>query len=194
VPKIAGRNEEPRGPEVTTPAGVKGVRRAGNPVICFTPANPANSGKTSRAASLVVVSRPEDHLRQLHQLLQAFLRPAHPFGVRTRTPPMNSSILVFHFKACYDSPSGPGPGLYPVTSPVSDTPCHGRPPPLHPRSRLRVHGSRQFILSGPRAGEPARLPSAAPMRITLPCSTGHLPLQTARAHGPHFQMGSLRPR
>ena len=32
------------------------------------------------------------------------------------------------------------------------------------------------------------------MRTTLPCSTCHLPLQTARAHGSHFQMGSLSPR
>jgi hypothetical protein len=32
------------------------------------------------------------------------------------------------------------------------------------------------------------------MMITLPCSTYHLPLQTARAHGSHFQMGSLSPR
>ncbi len=32
------------------------------------------------------------------------------------------------------------------------------------------------------------------MMITLPCSTYYLPMQTARAHGSHFQMGSLSPR
>jgi hypothetical protein len=32
------------------------------------------------------------------------------------------------------------------------------------------------------------------MMITLPCSSYHLPMQTARAHGSHFQMGSLSPR
>jgi hypothetical protein len=30
--------------------------------------------------------------------------------------------------------------------------------------------------------------------ITLPCSTYHLPMQTAGAHGSHFQMGSLSQR
>jgi hypothetical protein len=155
---------------------------------------------------------------QYEQLASSlFVRPEDLLDIRLRCFKLSYALLTpsvyapvphpcihpsgFLFQPCYDSPGGPGPGLYPVTSPVSDTPCHGRatslsprPPPLHLRSRLRVHGSRQFILSGPRAGEPARSPSAAPMRTTLPCSTGHLPLQTARAHGPHFQMGSLRPR
>jgi hypothetical protein len=51
----------------------------------------------------------------------------------------------FLFKPCYDSPGGPSPGLHPDTSPVSDTPGHGRAaslspsPPFTPTVKMQDH-------------------------------------------------------
>jgi len=88
-----------RGPErrtstlvITPPAGVKGVTRAGTPFVVLHLQILQTQAKSIRAACLVVVCSPRRSSRHPPPLLQAFLRPAHPFGVRTRTPPLYSSI------------------------------------------------------------------------------------------------------
>jgi hypothetical protein len=152
---------------------------SGLPRRCF---SPGRSSKTATSAA------------------PSFLTPCSPLRCTHPYPTHEFIHLVFSSSHAMTHQAGPA-RAFTQSRPLSQT-HHAmvaprsslHVPPLHLRSRLRVHGSQQFILSGPRAGEPARSPSAVPMRTTLPCSTDHLPLQTARAHGPHFQMGSLRPR
>ncbi len=186
---------------ITPPAGVKGVTQAGNPFI-VSHCNPCKLRQKQYeppASSLFL--RPADHLRQL-PAASSCLTPCSPLRC-THPYPTNELIhLVFSSSHAMTHQAGPARAST-QSRPLSQT-HHAMVapraaslsprPPFTPTVKMRVHSSRQFILSGPRAGEPARSPSAVPTRTTLPRSTCHLPLQTARAHWSHFQMGSLRPR
>ena len=137
-----------RGPErrtstlvITPPAGVKGVTRAGTPFVVLHLQILQTQAKSIRAACLVVVCSPRRSSRHLPPLLQAFLRPAHSFGARTRTPP--NSFLCWFFSSSHAMTHQAGPArAFTQSRPLSQT-HHAmvapRPslhvPPLHLRSR-----------------------------------------------------------
>ena len=143
---------------------------------------------------------------QYEQLASSlFVRPEDLLDIRLRCFKLSYALLTpsvyapvphpcihpsgFLFQPCYDSPGGPGPGLYPVTSPVSDTPCHGRAASLSPRPpftpTVKIAGARFPTVHTQRAASRG----AGPLTLSR-THEDHAPLQ----HGPSSPPDGTGPR